>query len=197
MSEMKSQPLTKKGLMTRKKLLETAETVFSEKGYFDASIVEITFKSGVAQGTFYNYFPTKKSIYDELVRDLSSTLRHNVKLAIEGEETFEEKQRAGFKAFFTWVMTHRNSYSIIQQSVLVDKDLYRWYYEKLANGFMNALEEAIQNEECKPLDTEAIAYCLMGIGQFIGMRWVFWEEEEVPEYVFEEAMELVFHGLNT
>ncbi|NCU17393.1 sensor histidine kinase [Pallidibacillus pasinlerensis] len=37
----------------------------------------------------------------------------------------------------------------------------------------------------------------MSIGQFLGMRWVFWEEEDVPEEVFESAMSLIFNGLKT
>jgi len=37
---------------TRQKLLDTAEEIFWEKGYFDTSIVEITLKADVVQGTF-------------------------------------------------------------------------------------------------------------------------------------------------
>ncbi|MEC5425627.1 TetR/AcrR family transcriptional regulator [Virgibacillus sp. C22-A2] len=182
-------------MKTRQKILDTAEEVIGEKGYFDTSIVEITVKAGVAQGTYYNYFPTKKAIYDELVYQLSSSLRHHIKLSMEEKSSFNEKQRAGYSAFFDWVINHRNLYSIIQQSVLVDKQLYRWYYEKLANGFIQSIEKAVSDKECKPLNPETVAYCLMGIGQFLGMRWVYWEEESVPAHVFDEAMELIFNGL--
>lgn len=187
--------LTKKGMKTRQKLLDTAEEIFGEKGYFDTSIVEITLKAGVAQGTFYNYFSTKKAIYDELVYQMSSRLRHHIKLAVEEKQGFKEKQKAGYLAFFEWVIRHRNLYSIVQQAVLVDMNLYRWYYEKLAQGFIKSVEEAISQKECRPLNPETVAYCLMGIGQFIGMRWVYWEEAEVPEDVMEETMEIIFNGL--
>lgn len=49
--------------------------------------------------------------------------------------------------------------------------------------------------EFKQLDKETIAYCLMSIGQFLGMRWGYWEEKDVPEDVFEAAMSLIFEGL--
>ncbi|MFC4023298.1 TetR/AcrR family transcriptional regulator [Oceanobacillus longus] len=195
MSEIRENQLTSKGMKTRQKILDTAEEIIGEKGYFEASIVEITVKAGVAQGTFYNYFPTKKSVYDELVYQLSSSFRHQIKLAMEGKKTFEEKQRAGFLAFFEWVINHRNLYSIVQQSVLVDKNLYRWYYEKIADGFIKSVEEAVDSHECKALHPETIAYCLMGIGQFIGMRWVLWEERLVPDEVLDEVMEVIFNGL--
>lgn len=195
MSEIIQQPLTKKGLNTKQKLLDTAMEVFGEKGYFESSIVEITLKAGVAQGTFYNYFATKKAIFDELVIQLSSNLRYHIKLAIDEKDSFIDKQRVGYKAFFQWVLSHRNLYSIVQQTVLVDKDLYRWYYEKLAQGFIHSIEAAVKQEECRALNPETIAYCLMGIGQFIGMRFSFWEESVVPEDVVEEIMEFIEHGL--
>ena len=195
MSEVKTSPLTKKGKETRRKILATAEQVFGEKGYFETSVAEITLRTGVAQGTFYNYFPTKKAVFECLIQQLSSDLRYEIKQAMSRYETFQEKQKAGYKAFFHWVLEHRNLYSIVQQAVLVDHDLYRWYYEKIAEGFIRSIEQAIDSGDCKALAPETVAYCMMGIGQFIGMRWVLWENRIVPEKVFDEAMEVVFHGI--
>ena len=58
------------------KLLEAAEQIFAELGYHDASIVKITEAAGVGQGTFYLYFASKKQIFDEVVLDLNSRVRH-------------------------------------------------------------------------------------------------------------------------
>ena len=55
-----SLPATSRGQRTRNKLLDAAEQVFGEQGYEKASIVEITRTAGVAQGTFYVYFESKK-----------------------------------------------------------------------------------------------------------------------------------------
>jgi AcrR family transcriptional regulator len=197
-SETLQKPLTKKGELTKKKILETALVVFGENGYFESSIVEITLKAGVAQGTFYNYFPTKKAIYDELIYELSADLRQHIKKAIDEEkqQSFYKRQQVGFQAFFQWVLSKPNLYSVVQQSVLVDKDLYRWYYEKLALGFINSIEQGIANGECKNINAETIAYCLMGIGQFIGMRHCYWENEEVPPEVMQEMMDFVLKGIH-
>lgn len=191
-----SLPLTKKGEKTRQHLLDVAEEVFGEKGYFNASIVDITQKAKVAQGTFYNYFPSKQSIFEELVRTMSHTFRNEIRNAITTASSFEESQRIGFRTFFSWVKNHRNLYSIVQQTVLVDEQLYRWYYERLASGYIKGLEEAIGKEEIKKYDTETIAYCLMGISQFLGMRWIYWEDKNVPEDLLEDAISLIFQGLS-
>jgi len=156
---------------------------------------DITQQAKVAQGTFYNYFPSKHAIFEELVRNMSHSFRNEIREAIKSARSFEESQRIGFRTFFSYVKSHRNLYSIVQQAVLVDKELYRWYYDRLASGYIKGLQEAIGDEEIKKYDTETIAYCLMGISQFLGMRWVYWENQTVPEHVLENAIAFIFNGL--
>ena len=87
-----ARPLSKRGLDTRRRLLDAAERVFGELGYPDASIVKITEAAGVAQGTFYLYFDSKQAVFDELVRDLNQRVRHAMK---EGSSAGEHAARGG------------------------------------------------------------------------------------------------------
>jgi AcrR family transcriptional regulator len=192
---LEEKALTPRGLETRIKLLKAAEEVFGIKGYYETSIVNISQEAKVAQGTFYNYFPSKKDIYDELIRNYSRDLRIAIKEGMAGASSYEEAQRMGFYAFFTWVRNHPNLYSIVQQAVVVDQELYKWYYRKLASGFLKSLSQGMEAGEFKALDQETVAYCLMSIGQFLGMRWVYWEKKSVPDEAFEAAMTLIFQGL--
>lgn len=198
MSENKNKhdSLTKKGMETRKKLLMAAEKVFAEKGYYEASIVNITQEANVANGTYYNYFSTKKEIFNELIRDYNRDLRLYIKKAMEKIADYEEAQRAGFKAFFSWAKNRPDLYSIVQQAIVVNEEIYRWYYGKLADGFYKSLTLGIKDGAFKDIHVETIAYSLMSIGQFLGMRWIYWENEDVPDEVFESAMTLIFNGLN-
>ncbi|ASS88906.1 TetR/AcrR family transcriptional regulator [Aeribacillus pallidus] len=187
--------LTKKGMETREKLLRAAEKVFGKKGYYETSIVNITQEAGVGQGTFYNYFQSKKEVFDALIQMYSRELRFKIKEEMKDAENHEDAQRKGFQAFFRWVKDYPELYSIVQQAVVVDKDLYRWYYDKLASGFLKSLSLGVEDGEFKDINLETVAYCLMSIGQFLGMRWVFWEGQDVPEEVFDAAMTLIFNGI--
>ncbi|BDZ31570.1 TetR/AcrR family transcriptional regulator [Lactiplantibacillus sp. WILCCON 0030] len=67
---------------TRKKLIENADRLLFEKGYQQMSIVDITKASGVAKGTFYNYFETKEALLLELSKlHLSKLTRQLPQLA--------------------------------------------------------------------------------------------------------------------
>ncbi|WP_019241655.1 MULTISPECIES: TetR/AcrR family transcriptional regulator [Bacillus] len=188
--------LTQKGIETREKLLLAAEEVFGKKGYYEASIVNITQAAQMANGSFYNYFPSKKDIFDELIRQYSHELRLTIKDEMATGSSYEDSQKKGFQAFFNWVKNRPNLYSVVQQAVVVDQSIYRWYYDKLAAGFIKSLSAGMEAGEFKKIDQETVAYCLMSIGQFMGMRWVYWEKQDVPEEAFDAAMILIFQGLN-
>lgn len=47
---------------TREKIFDAALKVFSEKGYNGATTGEIAKEAGVAEGTIFRYFPTKKDL---------------------------------------------------------------------------------------------------------------------------------------
>src|SRR5258706_6999151 len=48
-------------------LLRAARDVFATKGYHVAKVDDIVAKAKVAKGTFYLYFPDKRSVFSDLV----------------------------------------------------------------------------------------------------------------------------------
>ena len=190
-----TQPKTRKAQATRQRQLDAAEALFAEKGFFATSIVDITQAANVALGTFYLYFPSKLAIFQELVRHLSEALRLHLRTAIHGLTRRAAIERAGFQAFFTFVNQHRNLYSIVSQAELVDPELYRWYYRSLAKNYAKGLTESIKAGDLKDLDPETIAWCLMGMAHFLGMRWMLWQGQAVPDRQFETALEFINHGI--
>jgi len=54
----------------RASLLVAARRCFVERGYHDTKVDDIVAAAGVAKGTFYLYFPDKRSAFSALVYDL-------------------------------------------------------------------------------------------------------------------------------
>jgi hypothetical protein len=104
-------------------------------------------------------------------------------------------ERAGFGAFFQFIGAHRNLYRVVRQAEFVDEELYRGYYRRLAAGYASGLEAAMNAGQVMRLDPETLAYCLMGIGDFLGMRWVLWEERDPPAHVIDTMTALIHHGM--
>lgn len=58
----------------RAELLRAARDVFVTKGFHDAKVDDIVARASVAKGTFYLYFPDKRSVFAELVDGLFKRL---------------------------------------------------------------------------------------------------------------------------
>ncbi|MFL5347751.1 MAG: TetR/AcrR family transcriptional regulator [Hyalangium sp.] len=189
-------PVTPRGQKTRQKLLRAAEAIFGEKGYERASIADITRKSGVALGTFYVYFPDKQSIFVEVVDELGERLRRLIAESVTGFTHRIDVEREGLRAFFEFAREHPNLYRVVRQAEFVDQACYRRYYDRFARGYVKGLTQAMDAGQIRGMDPEALAYCLMGIGDFLGMRWIIWEEDPGLERVLDTAMALIQYGLD-
>jgi AcrR family transcriptional regulator len=183
--------LSSKGVATRQKLLDAAEPVFAELGYHDASIVKITEAAGVGQGTFYLYFASKKELFDELVRDLNRRVRHAMKEASSQGTTRVESELLGFGAYFRFTIEHPGLYGIIRQAEFVSPAMLRYHYDKLAEGYIEGLREAMARGETAELDPEVTAWALMAAGEMIGMRWILWGDGEMPQHVEQELARII------
>jgi AcrR family transcriptional regulator len=184
-------PLSKRGLDTRRRLLDAAESIFGELGYHDASIVKLAETAGVAAGTFYLYFDSKKAIFDELVRDLNRRVRHAMKEGSSKGETRLDAELGGFDAYFRFTAEHPTLYRIIRQAEFVSPEMLRYHYEQLSAGYIEGLNDASEAGEIAKLDAEVAAYALMGLGELIGMRWILWGDGPIPERVTTELERMI------
>lgn len=188
-------PATAKGKTMRRRLLTAAEREFGDKGYHATSISAITLRAGAAQGTFYLYFRSKEEIFLTLVQDIGHQMRAQSTSAIEKAKDRMTAERLGLEAFLQFASKHRGLYRIVQESQFVDATVYREYYEKLAEGYTEALAQAATNGELAPGDATARAWAMMGIAHFLGMRWCAWQKESPPAEVLDKVMDFISHGM--
>jgi AcrR family transcriptional regulator len=188
-------PATARGQRTRRRLVDAAELVFGEKGYEAASIADITRAAGVALGTFYVYFVDKKALLVEVIDSLGERLRHELAAAVAGVEGRLEVERAGLTAFFDFARRHRLLYRVVRQSEFVDEALFRRYYRRIAEPYARRLGEAMAAGELRRVDPEALAYCLMGMTDFLGMRYVLWGGGRGADRALETALSVLRSGI--
>lgn len=191
------QPRTDRGEQTRRRLLEAAEDVFARHGYHEASIVKITERAGVAQGTFYLYFRTKAEIFEELVDDLNRRVRRAMTEAVDGAPSRIEAERLGLLGFLEFTARHPGLYRIMRQAELVSPAAYRRHYDRIARSYVAGLREAMDRQEIARADPEVLAWLLMAVGEMAGLRWVVWGERagRIPGEVVDEIVGFVGRGL--
>ena len=65
-------------LSTRERLLEAAEQVFADKGFYEAAVDEIVQRSGTSKGSVYFHFPSKESLFLTVIEQLGNRLLQRV-----------------------------------------------------------------------------------------------------------------------
>lgn len=196
--------LSRKGEQTRRRLLDAAEAVFAELGYHDASIVKITERAGVAHGTFYLYFESKKQIFDELVADLNRRVRRAMSEGATRGRSRLEAEGLGFQEFFRFTAEHPALYRIIRQAEFASPEALHGHYDRIAAGYAEGLRRAMAAGEIVEADPEVAAWILMGIGEMVGLRWILWRDgpdpdsmprAPIPRRVFDQVYAFIARGL--
>jgi AcrR family transcriptional regulator len=187
-----------KGERTQKNLLTAAEHIFGEQGYWNADIYSIAQAAGVAPGTTYLYFDSKLELLSRLVVGVNEGLRRHTAQAVRGLTDRRIVEVAALESFCNYIREHRDSYRVVREAEFVDKDLGRWYYTRLSDPYTVVLERAMVAGEIRPGNPEITALALMGVGHWLGLRWVLWSDHpdaEVAPAALTSSVRLVLHGL--
>jgi AcrR family transcriptional regulator len=104
---------TDQGLERKQQLLDTAEVLFAEAGYAQTRIADICAAAGVAKGLFYWYFPTKQSLFAELVRTMRKQLRRAQAAAMDPRADALSRIRQGSMASVRFMAEHRAYFTLL------------------------------------------------------------------------------------
>ena len=188
-------PKTARGERTRRRLLDAAEREFGAHGFHATSIGEITRRAKVALGTFYVYFDSKDEIFRDLVAHMGQVTRAWIAERVANAANRLEVERQGTKAFIEFARAHTDLYRIVMEAQFVAPDAYRDYYESFAHGYQRNLDDAAERGEIRSGDSEILAWSLIGITVFLGMRFGVWDQSRSTDELADEVHELLKNGL--
>jgi AcrR family transcriptional regulator len=115
-----------RALDRRSELLSAARSVFAKKGYEDATVSEIVGRAGVAQGTFYLYFPGKESLAGAFAENLSERFAELAEEKTYRCRTFDSGLARVFEAAYETADEHRDIFLIANRGTELLDDLDEW-----------------------------------------------------------------------
>lgn len=188
-------PKTARGARTRAQILKAAEVTIGTLGYHRAGITDITRAAGVAQGTLYTYFSGKEEILRELVRDMGDQVRAHLAAETRDARDRLEAEEKGLRAFLHYLAENPSLYRVLQEAQFVDEAIYREYYEAFGKGYVRMLANATRKGEVRPGDDEVRVWALMGLSNFLGLRFAVWNRDRPLDDVVAAAADFLRHGL--
>src|SRR5215212_10330131 len=84
-------------VQNRQAILDAARAVFGELGYEAATVRDIIRRTGLASGTFYNYYKSKEEVFDALADDGARRFRPILRAESDKAVDFESFLRGAIR----------------------------------------------------------------------------------------------------
>lgn len=188
-------PKTARGKKTREKLLRAAEIEFGEKGFHEAAVSGITYRAGVALGSFYTYFESKEEIFKALVTFMSLRTRAWIAERVADAPDRLTAERRGLEAYIEFARQHKGIYRIISEAEFVANDAFREHYTSFAGAYKENLRKAGESGDIREGDYETWSWAIMGMAVTLGMRFAEWDDSVATSRIAETVADLIANGI--
>ena len=163
-------------------------------GYAEASVARITELAGVAQGTFYNHFPSRQALFDELLPTLGLEMAHRIQQQTRDIRPEQARELARFRAFFDYLRENPGFHRILNEAEFAAPEAYRRHLSNISAPYQRLLLDAKARGELGDFsedEAEVIVHILMGARSYLSARFAGGAEDRI----FDAYAKLLAHGL--
>ena len=153
-------------------ILDAAREVFGELGYEAATVRDIIRRTGLAAGTFYNYYRSKEEVHAALADDGARRFAPILKAIRAKNIGFEGFVREAIQAYFAFMADEHSSW-IARRPAGEPHPLIQGETPEMAAVFTEVrdfIEEAISVGKEPAADAEYIACACIAIARAVGDR---------------------------
>ena len=179
----------------RQRIINGAITVFACKGFYKAKIEEIAAQAGVGKGTVYEYFSSKKELFQEMFLYIEEKYEEMFQQELSLVDTFYAKLQKMFEVTIRFLERHKEMARILLAGYPpVSEDIQRVLLEKnqlKLEEISKILEEAIGRQKIRPVDTFAAAQVILGALFFVGGQILFAGTENKKKFDYDEQAQEV------
>lgn len=143
MKDISSNKAENKKVLKRKVILEAAAKVFSQKGYIDSSIKNITDEASVAVGSFYSYFNNKEEVLEQIYEEIfQMSLKIDSDVSIDAKDSVVKKFTLAMTcAVWTYVRNKELSKVLLVKSMGINElfEKKRWEILDKTNVYLKGI----------------------------------------------------------
>ncbi|WP_019849943.1 TetR/AcrR family transcriptional regulator [Desulfitobacterium sp. PCE1] len=164
-------------------ILDTALKLFALKGFENTSIQDICQAAEVSVGSMYFYFPSKEHIYEEVYSRINNESLQHLERAIDGAANLEEIIQKVIETIVLSALPDRTEaqFFLANRTMSNLKIKRDDSLQKFARWFKTVLDEAVENGEFNPQNTELAAVSFI-YGTYQSVRyWNVFQLETSPE----------------
>ncbi len=153
---------------TRQRLLDAAVLEFARVGYVGASINRISQAAGFAQGTIYNYFPSKCALMVAVIDHIAAAHAEAILKQVMAQATSDQRLECFFRAGFAFVEAQPAQAQIIVNVVYgpdieLREHIYLAYDPLFRLIELDILKAGIAQGEFQEMDRDLVTALIMAM----------------------------------
>lgn len=161
----------------RERILDAAERVFAERGFFTARVSEIARAAGVADGTIYLYFKSKDDLLISLFESRMEQVTDRMRDAMQAHDTASDKLMAFVHAHLEMVQTHPAQAAVLTVELRQSSKFMKEYSNPQFAEFLKLLAAVIADGQAAgELDDKIpppmAARMIFGIVDELALAWL-------------------------
>ncbi len=164
----------------RERILDAAFSVFSQRGYREAGVDEVGRQAETSKGGIYFHFPTKESLFLELLKTTADRLVSKVERTIAPEEDPIERADVALRTVLGVFAGHRTMARLFLIDAVGAGSEFQAELQRLHRRFaaiiVEQLDDAVEQAIIEPIDTEVAAMAWFGALNEVVMRWLMAEQ---------------------
>ncbi|MFC4808347.1 TetR/AcrR family transcriptional regulator [Paenibacillus sp. GCM10023250] len=197
--------------MTEKqsRIVQSAIEVFAEKGYAASSTSEIAQRAGVAEGTIFRHYKTKKELLLAIVAPAMTkllapfVLRGFHKVLDTEYESYDQVLRAMIENRIEFLRKHRNILKIMLQEIPFHPEMQERFQRDVLGLVLERLRKLVakfqDNGQMAELpSTTVVRLSVSAIMGYVAVRTLYGEREDAvwdDDFEREETIRFVMRGL--
>lgn len=151
----------------RERIVSAAIDVFREQGIEKTKISDIVKRAGIAQGTFYLYFPSKLSLMPAIAEVMVEKTMEIVQAKVSKTAAFPVRLDQLVDAIFEVSEEYHEMQALIYSGLASTEHLKKWetvyapFYEWISESLQQAIEDQIIRDSVNPARTAKLVIGLV------------------------------------
>ena len=183
--------------IVKRRLFEAAIEVVGEHGYAGASVTRITALAKVAQGTFYNYYPNRQDLLDQLLPTVGREMIDFIRESVANLSPGPQLEVARFRAFFDFLRKTPQFMRILYEAALYAPAGYEQHMQNVTGNYIRALKRDGLGQQFDDEELKVVTTLLMGARNYLGHAYAYGENGVCapPEAVFTAYEKVIRNGI--
>jgi len=182
-------------------ILGSARKVFAKKGFAGATMEEIAASAGLAKGTLYLYFKSKRDVYLKTLQRGSADALEQAAANMEANEGLRAKIRSFLATRIKYAEENRDFYRIyltefgnVIHPASISKD-FRDLHLKQSQALAQVLREGMDRGEIRQVDADAAAFTIQDMARSAITRRLFgWSKNGLEEDI-DRMCDFIWRGI--